>query len=96
MKELVSKLLLARDKIMSEMHLRQPGWKVIWWSKQTKLYKTIIRQFVKRKVYSSFKNNIWGADIANMQLISKYIKHFNCSFVKQKNILQLLMLFKKF
>ena len=28
----------------------------------------------KRKVYSSFKDNIWGADLADMQLISKYSK----------------------
>ena len=26
------------------------------------------------KVYSSFKDNIWGVDLADMQLISKYIK----------------------
>ena len=25
----------------------------------------------KRKVYSSFKDNIWGVDLADMQLISK-------------------------
>ena len=28
----------------------------------------------KRKVYSSFKDNIWGADLADMQLISKHNK----------------------
>ena len=28
----------------------------------------------KRKVYSSFKDNIWSADLADMQLISKYNK----------------------
>ena len=26
----------------------------------------------KRKVYSAFKDNIWGADLADMQLISKF------------------------
>ena len=35
------------------------------------LHKPIIRKFKKRKVYSSFKYNIWGADLADMQLISK-------------------------
>ena len=30
----------------------------------------------KRKVYSSFKNNKWAADLAGMQLISKYNKGF--------------------
>ena len=27
-----------------------------------------------KKVYSSFKDNIWGVDLADMQLISKYNK----------------------
>ena len=31
----------------------------------------IIRKYKKRKVYSSFKYNIWGVDSADMQLISK-------------------------
>ena len=35
------------------------------------LHKPIIRKFKKRKVYSSFRDNIWGADLADMQLISK-------------------------
>ena len=38
------------------------------------LHKPIIRKFKKRKVYSSFKDNIWGVDLAYMQLISKYNK----------------------
>ena len=38
------------------------------------LHKPIIRKFEKRKVYSTFKNNIWGADLADMQLLSKYNK----------------------
>ena len=36
------------------------------------LYKPIIRKFKKRKVHSSFIDNIWGADLADMQLISKF------------------------
>ena len=35
------------------------------------LHKPIIRKFEKRKVYSSFKDNIWGVDLADMQLMSK-------------------------
>ena len=27
-----------------------------------------------RKLYSSLKDNVWGADLADMQLISKYNK----------------------
>ena len=38
------------------------------------LHKPIIRKSKKRKVYSSFKNNICGVDLADMQLISKYNK----------------------
>ena len=38
------------------------------------LHKPIIRKFKKRRVYFSFKGNIWGADLADMQLISKFNK----------------------
>ena len=38
------------------------------------LHKPIIRKFEKRKVYSTFKENIWGVDLADMQLLSKYNK----------------------
>ena len=40
------------------------------------LQKPIIRNFKKRTVYSGFKDNIWGADLADMQLISKFNKGF--------------------
>ena len=40
------------------------------------LHKPIIRNFEKRKVYPSFKDNIWGADLANRQSISKFNKGF--------------------
>ena len=35
------------------------------------LHKPIIRKLEKRKVYSSFKENVWGVNIADMKLISK-------------------------
>ena len=38
------------------------------------LHKPIIRKFEKRGVYSTFKDNIWGVDLADMQLLSKYNK----------------------
>ena len=64
----------------------------------------------KRKVYSSFKDSIWGVDLADMQLISKYnkgIRYFlraidlfsKYAFVvplKDKKQLLLLMHFKVF
>ena len=31
-------------------------------------YKSIISKFEKRKVYSTFKGNTWGVDLADMQL----------------------------
>ena len=38
------------------------------------LHKPMIRKFAKRRVYSTFKDNIWGVDLADMQLLSKYNK----------------------
>ena len=38
------------------------------------LHNPIIRKFEKRKVYSTFKDNILGVDLADMQLLSKYNK----------------------
>ena len=38
------------------------------------LHKTIIQKFKKRKVYSSFRDNIWGIDLVDMQSLSKYNK----------------------
>ena len=35
------------------------------------LHKPVIRKFKKRKVYSSFRDNIWGVDLADMQPLSK-------------------------
>ena len=40
------------------------------------LHKPIIRKFKKRKVYSTFKDNIWGAYLADIKLISKFNKGF--------------------
>ena len=35
------------------------------------LHKPMIRKFKKIRVHSTFIDNIWGADLANMQLINK-------------------------
>ena len=46
------------------------------------LHKPIIRKFKKRKVYLSFRDNIWGVDLADMQSLSKYnkgIKYLLCA-----------------
>ena len=38
------------------------------------LHKLIIKKFEKRKVHAAFKDNIWGPDLADMQLLSRYNK----------------------
>ena len=53
------------------------------------LDKPIIKKLKKRKVYSSFKGNIWGADLADMQLISKFNKGF-------KFLLRVIDIFSKY
>ena len=40
------------------------------------LYKPVIKKFNKRKVYSQFKDNIWGVDLADMQSLSKKNKGY--------------------
>ena len=42
------------------------------------LHKSVIRKFEKHKVYSSFKDKIWDADLADIQLISKYNRGVKC------------------
>ena len=46
------------------------------------LHKPIIKKFKKRKVYSFFRDNIWGVDLADVQSLSKYnkgIKYLLCA-----------------
>ena len=40
------------------------------------MHKPIIRKFNKTKVHSHFTDNILGADLADMQMISKFNKGF--------------------
>ena len=45
------------------------------------LHKPIIKNLKRRNAYSSFKDNIWGVDLADMTLISKFnkgIKYLLC------------------
>ena len=45
------------------------------------LHKPIIKKFDKRKVYSQFRDNTWGVDLADMQSLSrknKSIKYLLC------------------
>ena len=73
------------------------------------LHKPIIGKFNKRKVHSQFIDNIWVADVADMQLINKFNKGFRlllCAIdiyseyawvipLKIKKELKVLMLIKK-
>ena len=46
------------------------------------LHKPIVKKLKKRKVYSSFRDNICGVDLADMQSLSKYnkgIKYLLCA-----------------
>ena len=48
----------------------------------SELHRHIIRKFKRRKVYSSFRDNIWSVDLADMQSLSKYnkgIKYLLCA-----------------
>ena len=40
------------------------------------LYKTVIKKFKRRKVYVRFKDNIWAADLAEME--SLFSKNKKC------------------
>ena len=61
------------------------------------LHKPIIRKFNKRKVYSQFKDNKWGVDLAEMQSLSrknKGIKYLLCAidlYSKYAFVIPLLM-----
>ena len=57
------------------------------------LHKPIIKKFGKRKVYSSFRDNIWGADLVYMQLLSKLIKDLDSSYVSLIFLVNMLGLF---
>ena len=73
------------------------------------LHKPIIRKFKKRKVYSSYRDNIWGVDLADMQSLSKYnkgIKYLLCAIdlfskyvwvvpIKDKKGVSIVYAFKK-
>ena len=73
------------------------------------LHKPIITQFDRSKVHSPFIDNIWSANLADMQLIAKFNKGFRFLLfvvgiyskyiwvipLRNKKVLQLLMLFRK-
>ena len=58
------------------------------------LHKPIIRKLEKRKIHSSFTDKIWVADLADMQLISKFDKEFvlNKEFYKEFHYVLLIFI----
>ena len=57
------------------------------------LHKPIIKKFKKRKVYSSFKDNVWGVDLADMQSLSKFNKGFKFYYVPLTSLVNMHGLF---
>ena len=55
------------------------------------LNKPIIKKINKRKVYSSFKDNIWGVDLADMKSLSK--KELNIFYALLTCLVNMLLLF---
>ena len=53
------------------------------------LHKAVIKKLKKREVYSSFRDIVWGVDLADMQSLSRYNKGF-------KYLLYVIDLFSKY
>ena len=57
-------------------------------------HKSIIRKFEKRKAHSSFIDKIWGADLADIKLMSKFnkaIRFVLCVMISLVNTHELLL-----
>ena len=48
------------------------------------LHKTIIKKFEKRKVHAALEDNIWGAGLADMQLLNRYNKGIRFLLLKRR------------
>ena len=83
-----SKVALLDKKTMSDKGIRKINRKKIKSITESnkdlaeELHKPVVRKFNKTKVYSSFKDNIWGVDLADTRLLSKQnkgIKYLLCA-----------------
>ena len=75
---LASMVYMFFDKKSKGSGINEPSYPLA-----NELHKPITTKFKKRKVYSSFSDNIWGADLADMLSLSKYnegIKGLLCAF----------------
>ena len=69
-RELASMVYKFFDKKSSRSGVAtQPNYQLV-----NELHRQIIRKFKRQKLYSSFRYNIWGVDLADMQSLSKYKK----------------------
>ena len=62
--------------LLANRSANEPNYQLV-----NELHKPVIRKFKQRRVYSSFRNNIWGVELADMQSLSKYnkgIKYLLC------------------
>ena len=92
------------DKKSKNCGINEPNYQLA-----NELHKPIIRKFKKRKVYSLFRDNIWGFDLTDMQSLSKYnkgIKYLLCAIdlfskyawvipIKDKKTTSIVNTFKK-
>ena len=73
--------LIKKPQVALLMHMKIMIVLCTWLCKN--LLKNYTNQLLKnlktRTVYSGFKDNIWGADLADMKLISKFNKGFRFS-----------------
>ena len=92
------------DKKSKESGINEPNYQLV-----NELHKPIIKKFKKSKVYSLFRDNIWGIDLDDMQSLSKYNKGINyllCAIdlfskyawivpIKDKKVTSIVNAFKK-
>ena len=71
---LVKKTSAARGNKFSGSGIKNESISNKWLTEES--HKPIIRNFNKRKAQSSFIDNIWGADLAELQVISKSNRGF--------------------
>ena len=78
-----SETLAMWDKsaIKSEVKLDQHPLDLATQQLAEELHNSFIRRFEQQKLYSFFKDNLWGADLTDKQLIDKHDKGFRFYYV---------------
>ena len=60
-----------------------------------KFHRQVIRTFKRRKVYSSFKDNIWSVDLADMKSLKNFSKYAWVVPLKDKRAITLVSSLQK-